>query len=914
MSTIKTINTSQFYTGPKGDNYIISEIKSNIEELEKDLDLKENSPNPVGSLVMISYGDVEGTNEYNTNLKKDQSAGYFDLNSTLWLKQILTDEEINNSEQAIISSDNWCYILQTSLRGKAGKALNFVGSFNIELGKENEEGKWWNTKFLEGSGENGITDADFLKALKEKYSSDLNNLQFADTVVGNFNLYKDGVGEESEKIYMVVYYIRNQNDLPENNTIDNCFILNKISGVYTPPKNIISIEGFSFDTESNKILIGQVSKNNISNTKNNQILIGNNLDLSSAPEGAIVLGQYNSQTNNTLFAIGDGSSNAGNSNLIEIIKEKDSSNLNKEIYELKLKGNTVFSTKEENLNLAEKVEKISNIPFIKDLLDENFQGSDNAVFVSNGYWREINNNQQEFLTASRFEKTGEGTYNIYDLSKVQVEHFVPSQPINPKLYCPSGIKKVQCKISDSTNTIDKTFTNNDTEKFSEFQVDYFSDSDEKNIYPHRIYNIEFLVTLYKEGQKYYNNEIQIKFNINNYDFRNSKNSENQYVLPVIFLSFGQEIFSTRPNLSWALSPSSIEDFISNKNYQKGDKFKYNNNYYIMTSSRSFNTAEEALSSNIVILINSIYDLNTDWEEPNLEYYYPRNSLIYYEEKFLYCDYKGAYPNYTDRWFTIDEGVNAKKEAWFLIDQVVNHSPTLWNFIKNKFWKIGDIRDDVIIVDFDFDDKYNENFSPIPSLEAESSNFNTLPSGLTKASMTLLILEPSKSNLSLNTNQSYNIDGYYNQNFTPALRMDNNNDYNFNDLAKPVVKATKGKRAVEDGEKITTPIYSVHKYFTFSEVELLGEIPFSIPGETGKDKGQYNLFKNKKYLEILTENVYFTRSPYKYYGSWIAFSNKAETPQSFKLPYGDEKLDNTILDVDNYNRISPAPAVYWMFCI
>ena len=100
--------------------------------------------------------------------------------------------------------------------------------------------------------------------------------------------------------------------------------------------------------------------------------------------------------------------------------------------------------------------------------------------------------------------------------------------------------------------------------------------------------------------------------------------------------------------------------------------------------------------------------------------------------------------------------------------------------KNKFWKIGDIRDGVIIVDFDFDDKYNENFSPIPSLETESFNFNTLPSGLTKASMTLLVLKPSTDS-SLNITQSYNTDGYYNQNFTPALRMDNNNDYNFNSV-------------------------------------------------------------------------------------------------------------------------------------
>ena len=90
---------------------------------------------------------------------------------------------------------------------------------------------------------------------------------------------------------------------------------------------------------------------------------------------------------------------------------------------------------------------------------------------------------------------------------------------------------------------------------------------------------------------------------------------------MIFLSFGQEIFSTRPNLNWALSPSSIEQFDSNKIYKKGNKFKYNDNYYIMLRDNyTPESAEELIKS--AVLINSIYDLNTDWKEPILDYSYP----------------------------------------------------------------------------------------------------------------------------------------------------------------------------------------------------------------------------------------------------------------------------------------------------
>jgi hypothetical protein len=51
-----------------------------------DLKLQENSPNPLGSIVMISYGDVAGSNTYNNNSRTDEDNGYPNLNGSLWKK------------------------------------------------------------------------------------------------------------------------------------------------------------------------------------------------------------------------------------------------------------------------------------------------------------------------------------------------------------------------------------------------------------------------------------------------------------------------------------------------------------------------------------------------------------------------------------------------------------------------------------------------------------------------------------------------------------------------------------------------------------------------------------------------------------------------------------------------------------
>ena len=62
-----------FYGGQKGENYVVSQIFANTEELKKDLALDENSPVGLNEIVMISYGEYthSETGAYWTNLRID---------------------------------------------------------------------------------------------------------------------------------------------------------------------------------------------------------------------------------------------------------------------------------------------------------------------------------------------------------------------------------------------------------------------------------------------------------------------------------------------------------------------------------------------------------------------------------------------------------------------------------------------------------------------------------------------------------------------------------------------------------------------------------------------------------------------------------------------------------------------------
>lgn len=918
MSTIETINTSQFYTGPKGDNYIISEIKSNIEELEKDLDLKENSPNPVGSLVMISYGDVEGTEAYNTNLEKDESLGYLDLNGTLWLKQILTDEEINNSEQAIISSDNWCYILQTSLRGKAGKALNFVGSFNIELGKENEESKWWNIKFLEGSNEKGITDADFLKALKEKYSSDLNNLQFADTIVGNFNLYKDGVGEEFEKIYMVVYYIRNQTDLKDNSTIDvaeensninECFILNKISGVYTPPKNIVSIEGFSFDTESNKILIGQVSKNNISNTKNNQILIGNNLDLSSAPEGAIALGQHNASSDgNTYFTIGNGTAERKN-NLFEII-EKNSEFL------VKLNGEIIHSDQLNLEKLNHKIESIKNIPFISTFLDENYnkkefisEKDDYSVYTKSGIWRTIDRTKYGSDSVSPgplFETTPEYCFRLF-LPPIEGFDHCKVEMYNNRVNSPEIETNRYIKIISMED-----YASNKNNLYIDFVPTEISNQADKNfyLYPQLIYT--FIITYYATIDKYYEDMSENKTTFTH---------EGKYEITIVPQDNGELVLDENGQAITKvikISDDAEQTYPIFNIYaitqKMSDDFKFSETCNEPFTEENYkDTWEDDLQYKVgnVVRYRSILSANyTGYYECLVDH----RSSYAYEPSDLTA---------TGTWrLMYDTSMLPEMSFWSFCDALGKHTALRQKFEKEELWQPGEKivvknpnfysnqKMDVYLIGINHDNLVSETKTITDEKDKNGYNILLNPEDVSEQKALLTFGYNPGVSISLSGNRgdwnSFKTAGYYNVGWPIEYSGKAKQIRCREDIPCPkkyyklIAKQTAGDRNI-NGEVNKNSVISCHYSFLPSEIELTGSATLSV----NEEGSQYKGFQKIDHLPI--SGTYALRSPYVIQNSWVGYSTDTKKTFIFGIEDAYDKLPK-----DNHS--DPCHSVFVLFCV
>lgn len=66
-----------FYGGPKGENYVVSHIFENTQQLRKDIDLGGASPIALDEIVMISYG-LPGTSQYDTNFKLDYGGSVID--------------------------------------------------------------------------------------------------------------------------------------------------------------------------------------------------------------------------------------------------------------------------------------------------------------------------------------------------------------------------------------------------------------------------------------------------------------------------------------------------------------------------------------------------------------------------------------------------------------------------------------------------------------------------------------------------------------------------------------------------------------------------------------------------------------------------------------------------------------------
>lgn len=399
----------QFYNGPKGENYIISEIFSNSQELLNDLALEDNSPNPIGSLVMISYGDVPGTNTYNDNKNNDKNYGYLNLNNSIWEKRILTKDKIleNNlntipKSEKLRSGQNWVYVFQTSVQGEVGTSLNIVDSFNIDIETNvenyNQNDKdWWKNKGLEDIA---VTDLDnhLFNMLSHKYTiENFKNYISNDTIIGNYYLYKKNQPNDNiDKIYLSVYYIRNGIAFSEDNSdnylntdLSKYFYLSKISGIYIPPKELTQLQGFYYDPQKERIKIGQMERDNSINVKNNQIIIGNHLDLSAAPEGAIAIGQYNKPaTPETLFVIANGTDALNQNNLFEIIQPQS----NVLSYDIKL-GDAVIHNQLINLNdMINLVNKIAKVPSVKHFLEDNYTNSErnNWILNYNGVWKPSN--------------------------------------------------------------------------------------------------------------------------------------------------------------------------------------------------------------------------------------------------------------------------------------------------------------------------------------------------------------------------------------------------------------------------------------------------------------------------------------------------------------------------------------------
>lgn len=362
-----TVNPNEaFYNGPKGSNFYIAEIYANSEALQKDLDLLNNSPIPVGAYVMISYGGTEDTSAYQNEKVIDGT----NLNSSIWQKQILTKDKINsyNEGKTIFiaatpkSSEKWCYVFITSSQGEAGKGLNIIDTFNVDTETPGPQGvtDWWlNNTGLENFNNQDTLDEALKNVFNNYYKNSANSVSFAkvnDTIIGNFYIYKTfKEGEENnEKIYMSVYYIC-------NNVTAQTYYLSKISGYYTPPRELTSINGFEYNELSDSLRLGK-SYNNSNTPKNQQIIIGSN-QFSSDTEGAILIGQNVKPESDTLFAIKVDPTGTKENNLLEVKETKDINNNTK--YSLLLNDMVVGDTANSLTELARQIEILKQLPVIK---------------------------------------------------------------------------------------------------------------------------------------------------------------------------------------------------------------------------------------------------------------------------------------------------------------------------------------------------------------------------------------------------------------------------------------------------------------------------------------------------------------------------------------------------------------------
>lgn len=912
--SVNSVNTDQFYGGQKGQNYYISQIFNNSNELLSDLKLKENSPNPLGSLVMISYGEVPNSNKYEDNLEVDKEYG--NLNSSIWLKQLLTSQEITNEQKIIIVDNNssveqnWCYVFQTSSLGVSGEGVEFIDSFNIDTQSEalptNDPEivlDWWQNSFLEGVSNNKpmISDKHFFDVFYYYYKNIDNkaiSMKLSQGIIGNFYLYKNGLPTEDftpDKIYVSVYYIRNNKKYDETKPEwDNYFFLSKISGIYSPPEEITSINGFAYDAFTNKILLGDIAtKENIVDVTNNSILIGENLktinpNTKTKPE--IALGAYNVPQTGSIFTIGDGTKTTPH-NAFEIRQTENG-------YAIYLNHEKIHPLADDIKDLNQTVNNIKQIPFIASHFDSSnnlldFSNLDtDQVYTKKGQWKTIN--------PAIVDDLGTGIF----LPEEQISLQIKTLQLGTETYF-KGIAWYLIDVEqygdfnwDKTETYYSECYTEETETKKEHTITilpkgYAAEKPEGafestiNLFASHQY---FLIITYisQENEKVSFGEL-LNFN----DFTPTEiNGVNTYTTLGIFKKFNQLCALGEIDQCSKIVDKKTELNSDGVNAET-QIVQYNNNFYIV--GQSVVVSESPYERTFVFPIEG--PLNTRYSDDTLCW-----ALVSETGKTtqLRSEIQKFWQPGDFRYKYVPGG-NSHLVTTIFYGQIVSNADVI---------AIAGFEQDILntkIVDSSNIDVIEPSAPDIYNSPTSTS----LPENPKKAFITLILLNAhlidttnrsiqltlqqqstkfqqltfTKSNDDV-INYDYSTFGYYNsfatdrsttaeQDFRlqmrgPALKP---KDSPINNFVVPVYKITTGNRTESNIKQ--NLIISTHKYFLPSEVEAMGYRSFSAAGEGTE---QYPFFEKHSLLDLLKNRgdsrkyyILCFRSPSESYGGWVAFS-------------------------------------------
>lgn len=968
----------QFYSGPKGQNYVISHFFANSEELKKDLSLEENSPLPIGATVMVAYGDKPDTEKYNNNYDIDKPH-YGNLNSSIFVKALLTKEELEENQQPIIILNNpekiymqnWCYVFQTSSLGETGQALNFKDVFNIDtktgIGGLTEEEAWWTYKSLEGGyvGDNEeattevkpITDDDFYNVFQLMveqnnvlldYIADSENddkviekvlaMEPGETVLGNFFLYKNDIlPTKSEKVYLTVYYIRNnrgEGSLVDSETtvkkLKNLIFLSKVAGYYVSPSEITSINGFKYDSLNRKLLLGDSANQfNTSEIPNDSILIGTGLDTedtSNNNNGKILIGKYNAPQPGTAFAIGNGTPETPN-NLFEIRKN----NIDDE-YEIYLNGEKIHPIDKELDLMSQTIDNIKKIPLISTYFDSDNNYidystlEDNMVYTKKGNWQYINTDAKDEDGNLVFPKE-------------------PEVGIAVKLLRLGGsdsgcyFKKVQWKL---INKKDYNEFNWDKTKLYAMGEKDFSEVDktEETLYIYSSGNApegetSFTIPIYASNQYYLiltyitQENTMVSFG-QNIDFKELKeySSENKpknikfYETLGVFKKFSEPCYCRK-----------IEDFNSEEDGESNPPeedplchiyndtprrvnsdypclFRKDNQFYITNDTTD---PYIKLENGIAIdgpLPSNVIDSRDIWAL--IKEVGQTNQLKTEIQKYwLIGDFRACSGYEYDG----KPGYNL-----FYIDKYLNIKDLLQNAkypIKNTFKKENSV---AVIVDYNKDIQYTgAEYNYIDadySHKGNSHSVNKIPDNANNTFLTLMTFDsktciPTRfdsdnftvrdQEYNKNYEYSYWKDGYYSCVANNGIGVDLRGlslkpGEKIAEFIEPVYKTTTGNRTKNGNKDL---VISVHKYFIPSEYEATGNVIYS---NLGEGESQYALFKQYPLKSLYPKNLMndfkdswnngcfaLLRSPSSEYGAWVLYSSQEESIKKIPQSYEDVKL-------------------------